>query len=212
MSWKNDPFLVLDLETTGPNPDECYPVQVGWVWFRDGEPVESDSHLVKPPIPIPQGASEVHGIRDEHVVNAPTIEEVAPVLLQALAEAPTIAGYNAYHFDFPILRRLVPDFIETIRGKTILDPIVVVRLDDVGRYWRGRGRHRLVNAARSSGIEVDEESAHGAVYDCELAGRILWRWRDRLPDEGREAQRFLRAQADVQEANFRAWKARQPAR
>lgn len=129
MSWKDDPWVLVDLETTGKDPETAAVCQIGWRVFRNGEPCEGEEHLVNPGESIPAEATAIHGIADGDVANAPTLEEVWPLLQAALADA---------------------------------------------------------------------------------AGQILWRWRDRLPDDGAEAQRWLRAQKKRQDDRYNEWKASQP--
>jgi DNA polymerase-3 subunit epsilon len=50
--------------------------------------------LVKPSIPIPPEASQVHGITDEHVASAPTFPEIYPQL-RALVAGRDVVAYNA---------------------------------------------------------------------------------------------------------------------
>jgi len=208
--WKDANWLLLDLETTDREPDKAHPVEVGLVWMTCGNVVDTRRWLVKPPLPIPAETTAIHGISDADVEDAQTIKEIGPEIIAAVEGADVLAGYNAYHYDFPIISRLAPGFRDACKTVTLLDPLVVVRLDNVGRWWKGKGRHRLMEAARRLGIEVDDEQAHGAVYDSEIAGRILGVVRDELSDDGAEAQRYLVQQWRKQDADFKAWLAKQP--
>ena len=44
--WYALPVVVIDFETTGPDPNECRPVEVGLVRFERGAPVQRWSSLV----------------------------------------------------------------------------------------------------------------------------------------------------------------------
>ena len=167
---------------------------------------------MRPPIPIPEGASAVHGIRDEDVQDCPTLEDVAPEIVEIIREQRVIVGYNGYAYDFPMLRDRCPGFYAACRGRVFLDPLVLVRTDSVGRFWRNRdrwnperGRHTLENAAAASGLDVDPSVLHGALGDCRLTAGILRRWMGRLPDDGREAQRALVEAKRAQDDARRAW-------
>jgi len=209
--WKDDVWLILDIETTSAE-DDCEIVEIGMVWMAGGQSAGEEQIRVRPTCPIPAEATAIHGISDDDVRDCPTIGQVALRVQAAVANADVIVTYNGWHFDLPILARLVPGFRDACRGKVNLDVIKVVRLDRVGRYWRGQGRHRLVSAARHSGVDVDESRAHGAVYDCEIAGLLLHRWAGVLPDDGMEAQRWLMAEGKKQDERFAAWLAQQPPR
>ena len=75
MTWKAEPWLVLDLETTGVPAAEHHPIEIGFVRVVDGVETAAATYRVRPPIPIPEGASAVHGIRDEDVRDCPTLED-----------------------------------------------------------------------------------------------------------------------------------------
>ena len=215
--WKDEPWLVIDTETTGLDIDSRHVVELGACTMQGGEMKQARSWLVRPPEPIPEESTAIHGITDEMVADAPTIEDTAAVLLGLVDAHAVIVGYNGYSSDLPLLKRLIPDegggsgFREACRGKTILDPLVLVRFDDVGRYWRGKGRHRLTEAYKRSGFDPID-GAHRTDADCLMTGRILWEWRRRLPDDGRAAQRMLARQKQRQDEAFAAWLATQPPR
>lgn len=212
MTWKAEPWLVLDLETTGIPAAEHHPIEIGFVRVVDGVETAAATYRVRPPIPIPEGASAVHGIRDEDVQDCPTLEDVAPEIVEIIREQRVIVGYNGYAYDFPMLRDRCPGFYAACRGRVFLDPLVLVRTDSVGRFWRNRdrwnperGRHTLENAAAASGLDVDPSVLHGALGDCRLTAGILRRWMGRLPDDGREAQRVLVEAKRAQDDARRAW-------
>ena len=216
IDWMAEPWLILDLETTGVPAEDHWPVEVGLVVFMDGEEVSATSQRIRPPIPIPEGASAIHGICDANVTDAPTIEQAAPGIVAAMMEHRVIVAYNGYRYDWPMLKARCPGFYEACKGRIFLDPLVLIGFEDVGRYWKNanranpeRGRHTLENAAAASGLEFDPGELHGAVADCRLTGGILWRWRERLPTDGREAQRALVMEARAQEARRREYKSRQ---
>lgn len=212
MNWRDARWLVIDLETTGLNPETADPVQVGLLWMQDGIVLRSDSFLVRPPSTIPPEATAIHGIGDEAVAGCPTIAESGDLIRHALSECDVMLGYNAIGYDFPILARVLPNFRSWCRGKVVLDPLVVIRFDSVGRWWKGVGRHRLAEAARRSGLDVDESKTHSAIYDCELAGALMWCWRDQLPADGKDAQRLTVSAQREQDADFKRWLAKQPKR
>lgn len=65
--------------------------------------------LVKPPIPIPFGSSQVHHIYDVDVKNAPSMKDVMDEFLEVLNEADFVVGHNIEYDEFIInteLKRL----------------------------------------------------------------------------------------------------------
>ena len=90
-------LVILDLETTTLHNAEI--VQIG-VLSKTGEVLMEQ--LVKPARSISVGATEVHGIRDEDVADAPPFAEIADQLLGVL-KGKTVAVYNL-EFDRSVLR------------------------------------------------------------------------------------------------------------
>ncbi len=59
--------------------------------------------LIRPRISIPFGASQVHGIYDADVQNAPYIEEVLPTILKYLNTSDVVVGHNI-EYDEQVIR------------------------------------------------------------------------------------------------------------
>lgn len=211
-SWLYGRWLVLDTETTGLSDARI--VELGAVIMQEGRVLEHRSGLFNPGKPIDPGASAVHGITDERVKRCPRITDVNPKTgltparsLDALAanwNVQAIVGYNLIQFDLPILRReMAPEFdlVEAGVG-VVVDPLVIVRLDQVGKFWPGKGRHKLVPVAERFGLCGPEHGifmqAHRASWDCVLAGRILWHLRAHLPTDAREAHTLCGAEGGKQ--------------
>ena len=91
-------LVILDLETTQLESAEA--VQIG-VLAKTGKVLFDQ--LVKPDLPITEGAAQVHGIRDGDVENAPRFVDVADDFLETL-RGKTVVVYNL-EFDKGVLRR-----------------------------------------------------------------------------------------------------------
>ena len=94
-----EPLLFLDLETTGLYDAEI--VQIGII-DQDGK-VLIDT-LIKPTIPIPESAQNIHGISDEMVAGAPGFVDVYPRLAEVLTGQRVII-YNV-EFDRGVLNHV----------------------------------------------------------------------------------------------------------
>ncbi len=81
-SEKAPPFLVLDTETTGLPDHEGF--QVVEVAAVDTTGAVLFHSLVKPDIPMPASASEVHGLTDADLADAPSFTEIWPQLAELL--------------------------------------------------------------------------------------------------------------------------------
>jgi DNA polymerase-3 subunit epsilon len=88
------PWVSIDTETTGRDPQEDRIIEIGCVFFQGGKVVGEKGWLIHPGRPIPEEASNVHGIFDADVAGKPRFEEVAEEILEALGGHLPLA-YNA---------------------------------------------------------------------------------------------------------------------
>jgi DNA polymerase III epsilon subunit-like protein len=212
--WKHEPWLVLDTETTGTD-EYARIVELAAVTFQEGEPGVRHAQLIDPGCPIPPEASAVHGIKDADVIGAPRLSVIADKLLDLIAVAPVLVAYN-WPFDAAILAREIgARWSEAIAEKVIIDPLVVVKFDQVGKWWKGEGRHKLGNVATRLNDKATAagkppaialpDNLHRASADAVLAGRILWHLRRHLPNDDATAHRLIESERRKQEAEFQAW-------
>lgn len=185
MDWKNLPWLVFDLETTGLSIYTAEAVEVGVAAFHGGELISSGRWRIKPTIPISPGAARVHGITNQMVAHEQPMRKVAPKILAALDRFDVLAAYNGYQYDVPLLARLIPGFWMATRGRVVLDPLPLVR--GVGG---APGQNKLTQVNERLGFP--EEPAHDAEGDSRMTGRILWHYKDHLDDDGFMAEWQLR--------------------
>ena len=212
--WHELPICVIDFETTGPDPNECAPVEVAVVRFERGEPIARWSSLVNPVLEIPEEATAVHGIRNEDVANAlPYTHLTSAIRVNAgdMLNGAIPCGYNGDAFDRVVLHRHYHgcDNIATRRDWPWLDPLVMVR--HVDPFVKGKGRHKLAAACDRHGIEL--ALAHRATADAEACGRLLHAKRIRAALGDRTIGEVLRRQrfhAAEQERQFQEWLAKQP--
>lgn len=167
-------IAVFDLETTGLDLAEARIVTACAVELDEtGNIVGRDLEwLANPGIPIPEMASNVHGITNEiaEANGRPAAEVVAEIVatLRSYFERgiPVIA-FNA-PYDFTILyHEAVRHGIEPIgEPKPVIDPLVLDKKFD--RYRPGK--RRLENAAAHYGVALTD--AHNATADAVAAGRV----------------------------------------
>ena len=204
LPWWQLPIVVVDFETTGPDPNTCMPIEVAAVRFRGGEIMERASSLINPGVPIPAESTAIHGITDEMVADAPTNIGVTirSVLGEVGADECVPCGYNGQRFDRIVYHRA----IGTEPGEwPWLDPMVLVKAVD-------RGRARLVDACERRGINV--VGAHRAMFDAIATGMVLYSTDIRKVLGNMTISEALRRQlnaAQQQEASYQEWKQRQQA-
>src|SRR4051794_23320538 len=96
------PLAVIDLETTGINPDKDRIVEISVLKITpDGERIHRTRRL-NPGMPIPAAATAIHGICDDDVAGEPRFGQVAQGLLDFLNGC-DLCGYNLKKFDLRVL-------------------------------------------------------------------------------------------------------------
>src|SRR5689334_22336394 len=96
------PLAVIDLETTGTNLGSDRIIEIAIVkLLPDGNKVIKRK-IINPQIPIPKIVTDLHGITDDMVKDAPVFKQVAHELKQILDHC-DLAGYNSNRFDIPML-------------------------------------------------------------------------------------------------------------
>lgn len=97
------PIVFVDFESTGVDTQKDRIVEMSLVkWFPDNSERIVKTYRVNPGIPIPAGASDVHGIKDEDIKDSPKFSQLAKGLLEFIADC-DLAGFASNHFDFPLL-------------------------------------------------------------------------------------------------------------
>jgi DNA polymerase III epsilon subunit-like protein len=223
--WKHKPWFIFDLETTGVDPATDRICQLGGVWMLNGEMTDRRLVTINPGVPIPEGASRVHGITDERVAQAPTFAEVFPKVLEHFRRAEVVLTYNGSRFDWPLLEAQRLDLDEEMREMQVgvgtyeyrlheavaetlfVDVLTQVRRKSVGRWWKGSGRHRLENVAARMDIGLPPGMRpHRADADCYIAGRILWETRGKLPHTAADVRELLDDRQREQEEDYQRWR------
>lgn len=96
------PLAFIDLETTGVNVASDRIIEIFILRVNpDGTNLKKHK-LVNPGMPIPKVSSDIHGITDDKVKDAPFFKDVANELKQFIDNA-DISGFNSNRFDVPLL-------------------------------------------------------------------------------------------------------------
>lgn len=96
------PLAILDLETTGLNPERDRITQMGvTIHYPHRDPIAWET-LVDPEMPIPGESTKITGITNDMVRGQPTFKMIGPALAPKLTNI-DIGGYNV-EFDIGFLR------------------------------------------------------------------------------------------------------------
>jgi DNA polymerase-3 subunit epsilon len=115
-------YSALDLETTGLDPERDAIVAIGSVRIVGGRVLEQERYeaLVKPARPIPQSATDIHGLTWEMLHDKPPLTEVLPTF-QAFLQGTLLVAHNGA-FDVAFLRR------EGLDPPPLLDTLLLAQL------------------------------------------------------------------------------------
>lgn len=170
----DDIFVVFDIETTGLHPDKDQVTEIGAVKVQKGEIIDSFNTFVNPQRPIPQNITELTGITDDMVKDAPTMEEILPKFLEFVGDAVFVA-HNA-NFDMGFIKYNAR--IQNIKIKnSVLDTLELSR-----SLLTELKRHKLNIICEHLGIVL--ENHHRAVDDAKATAYVFLKFVEMLNEKG----------------------------
>lgn len=151
-------YTVIDLETTGINPNTCEIIEMAAVRVRNCEITERYSVLVKPENPIPSEVEGITGITNEMVRDAPGCGEVIRDYLDFIGEDIAV-GHNIKSYDAKILRRFTEKYLHADFSNELIDTLHFSKCCDISP-----DNYRLTTLSAYFGIPHPD--AHRALGDC----------------------------------------------
>jgi len=186
-SWHEGRLLLADAETSGVSVDHDRIVTFALHEVGAGHKTLTREWLINPGIPIPKGASDIHGITTEHAQAngrppATAIHEIAGHILSCSRDSRMpLVGFNVV-FDITILQRECYRHGHTEFGNLLanLAPVIDCFVIDKWADTYRKGSRKLVDVAAHYGIPLGED-AHGAAADALAAGRLAWKLATKYP-------------------------------
>ena len=87
-------YIAFDIETTGLSPYSDRIIEIGAVRMRDGQEIDRFQTFVNPGIALEKRTTDLTGITDDHLRDAPSIEKVLPQFMQFVGDSILVA-HNA---------------------------------------------------------------------------------------------------------------------
>lgn len=177
------PLVFLDFETTGLSFRRDSICEVGAVRVEPNQPDKYLQTLVNPKIPIPAVTSEIHGIFDKDVLEAPFFEEIADNLLRFIKGA-IICGYNVT-FDLNFL------FKELMRINQPAFEVLAIDVLPMARSTvKGLPRYNLIFLTNH--LKITAQRFHRALDDAQATKDIFFRIKQKyLNNETQKIAPFL---------------------
>lgn len=137
MSWREIPYSVVDVETTGLNSKRDALLSIGMVDIDHGR-IQMDKHwyaLLRPPehIEVSPASIRIHGLLREDVADAPPPQEVIEELLNRLTGRVLIVHYSP--IDVAFLNQALRSYWKvSLRGPAIDTMLLARALSDMERF------------------------------------------------------------------------------
>ena len=159
-------LVVLDLETTGTWIEKDRIIEIAIIKINPDKSEQIFESRVNPCMPIPPVVSELTGIKDNDVKDAPIFAAIASKVIEFIGDA-DLAGFNAERFDIPLLNREFSDagVRFNMSGRAIFDAQKVYHLH----------QKRDLSAAYVFYCQKDLNNAHSALADTRATLDILER-------------------------------------
>ncbi len=157
-------LAIFDIEATGLSITNDRIVEIAVVKIAPDGSRTDYLKRVNPGIPIPKEVSEIHGIYDEDIKDAPSLKDILPELEDFL-EGADFAGYNSNKFDLPMLAE------ELLRAESKLDLSKRMHIDVQNIFHKME--QRTLIAAYSFYCQKDLKNAHTALADAEATWEVL---------------------------------------
>ncbi len=187
------PLAFIDLETTGVNLGTDRIVEIAIVKILTDGTRSVKRKLINPGIPIPKASSDIHGITDEMVKDAPLFKQVAQELKQML-DGCDFAGYNSNRFDIPLLME------EFLRAQVDFD-MKNRKLLDVQNIFH-KMEPRTLGAAYRFYCNKTLDGAHSAEVDASATHEILEAQLEKYADLGNTLDSILKVIGEDQVVDF----------
>jgi DNA polymerase III epsilon subunit family exonuclease len=159
-------FVVVDLETSGAAPSTGAGItEIGAVKVRGGEVIGEFETFVNPGVCISPFITQLTGITDQMLVNAPTIAQVFPSFIEFLGQenenvlvahnAPFDVGFlkaAAVHLEYPWPKHHVADTARLARYVLTKDDVINCKLSTLAQYFGATTSptHRALDDARAT--------------------------------------------------------------
>jgi DNA polymerase-3 subunit epsilon len=160
-------FCVIDLETTGGNPETEKIIEVGILRIENRKISEERSFLINPQKDIPDFVQKLTGIRKADVEHAPLIEEVIDEIVQFIGDSILVAHNTS--FDIPFLNGV----LKKLQRPTLDNKVICTNI--MTKY--------LIPDIMSSNLQymsdifgISHSNAHRAIEDARATGNLLLKY------------------------------------
>jgi len=156
-------YAIVDIETTGGRAARDKITEIAVVVYEDGQIVETFESLVNPECYIPYGITQLTGITQEMVEDAPKFYEIAKQVVEVTAGAIFVA--HNVRFDYSFIKEEFSRLGYTFSRRQLC----TVRLSR--QVFPGLPSYSLENLIRHFNIKVEQR--HRALADAKATTELL---------------------------------------
>lgn len=179
----SETFIVLDLETTGLDPQLEGILEIAAIRLEAGVETAHFHQLVDPGIEISPASQAIHGITAEMIAGAPSVPDALPDFLAFIGDHPLVA-HNAA-FDIGFLNRALG-----LAGHGALPNVILDTLEIAKEVLPEQRSHKLEAVCKALGHEA--VGFHRALDDARHLATVF----PQLLDRYRQKQAWYRSQFD----------------
>lgn len=161
-------FVAIDVETTGLSPLYNELIEVSAIKYEGAKKIATFSTLIKPKKEISSVITNLTGITNKMLEDAPTVEKVMPQIIDFIGESPIVA-HNA-NFDYSFLQN---NSNKSFTNNKVIDTVAISR-----KMLPNLPNHKLNTVAKCIGIQ--EEGFHRAEFDCECCAKIYIKYLENI--------------------------------
>ncbi len=165
---KETKFVAIDVETTGLSPLYNELIEISAIKYEGAKKLDTFSTLIKPKKEVSSTITNLTGITNKMLEDAPTIEKVMPDLIEFIGDNPIVA-HNA-NFDYSFLQN---NSNKSFTNNKVIDTVAISR-----KMLPNLPNHKLNTVARYIGIQ--EEGYHRAEFDCECCAKIYMKYLENI--------------------------------
>ena len=176
------PIAFIDLETTGLVLSTDRIIEIAIIKIMPDNSRVVKRKLLNPGIPISKESSEIHGITNEMIKDAPSFKQVGNEIKQFLENC-DLGGYNSNRFDIPLLME------EFLRAEIEVD-LSDRKMIDVQHVFYSM-EPRNLSAAYKFYCQKTLENAHSAEVDIEATIEVFLAQLERYDQLGKSVDSIL---------------------
>ena len=156
-------FVALDVETTGLDFKHDRIIEIGCIKFLNGRPDREFSTFINAGVAIPSQITDLTGISEADIKNAPSFPEIVDKLLEFIGNLP-LCGHQI-EFDATFISEELKRINRPVLNVQLLDTALLSRI-----LLQPLQRFSLKAVSESLNVQLD--NAHRALHDARASGEV----------------------------------------